>query len=81
MYQTISKLSQKINGFLDRTNYVFEVFKWSVDALRGIAKILASYPRPSDFVTVEKKEPNENSAGVHDGNATEIDPEQVLRAS
>jgi hypothetical protein len=80
MYQTINRLSQKINGFLDKTNYVFEVFKWSVDALRGIAKILASYPRPSDFM-VDKKETNESAPGFSNGNEKEIQPDEILRAS
>lgn len=63
MYQTINGLAKKLEALLNRTAYVFEIFKWGVAALRSIASVLSSFPKPPDYVTTKGEDSSEERSG------------------
>jgi hypothetical protein len=46
MFNTIHAIAATIQNFVNRTEYVFKIFVWAVEALKQISAILGSFPKP-----------------------------------
>lgn len=78
MFNTIHSIAATIQNFVNRTEYVFKIFVWAVDALRGISAILASFPKPPvDVVQTEGTDGNKGAGDSQSGGAKSTDGKPV----